>query len=115
MGAEIVTYDISTYQRRLTAKTFVPGTSYKLEIRSANGVADKFFLTFPFNDVDVRVHFLNDVGLLRGSIVCCKCGSLISWCVAANCDLSLQPDGGLPVHYMFAAWCICDSVQEIYR
>jgi hypothetical protein len=80
---------------------FVPGTSYTLAILGANGVTDKFFLAFLFNNSDVLVQFLKDVGLLRGSIVFSKCGFLISWCVAANCDLSLQPDGGLLVHYMF--------------
>jgi len=106
IDADIATYDISTYQRRLTAMPFVPGTSYTLAILGANGVGDKFFLAILFNNIDVRVQFLKDVGLLRGSVVCCKCGFLISWCVAAKCDLSLQPVGGLHVHYMFAARCI---------
>jgi len=55
MGADIVTYDISTYQRRLTAMPFFPGTSYTLAILGANGVTDKFFLAFLFNNIDVGV------------------------------------------------------------
>lgn len=38
-GANIVTYDISTYQRRLTAMPFVPGPSYNRATLGANGVA----------------------------------------------------------------------------
>ena len=94
MGVDIVTYDISTYQCMLTVIPFVPGTSFTRATLGANGVADEFFLDFIFYDIGVQ--FLKDVGLLRGSIACCKCGSLISWCVDANRDLSLQSDEGLP-------------------
>jgi len=50
----------------------------------ANGVANKLFLTFLFNDPDVSVLFLKDVGQIRSDMVCCKCGSQLSWCGDTN-------------------------------
>jgi len=46
MGGKRVTYVIFTYQHRLTAMPFIPGTSYWCVMLGANGVANKLFLTF---------------------------------------------------------------------
>ena len=37
----------------------------------ANGVPYKLFITLLFNDHDVGVQFLKDVGLVSSSMVCC--------------------------------------------
>jgi hypothetical protein len=46
----------------------------------ANGVANNLFPTILFSDPDVRVVFLKSGGQIRSSMVCCKCGSQLSWC-----------------------------------
>jgi hypothetical protein len=48
----------------------------------AEGVANKLFIAFLFSDPkDDGVLFLRDVRLIPSSMVCCKCGSRIFWCV----------------------------------
>jgi hypothetical protein len=43
MRADIVTYDVSIYQCRLTAVPFLPGTSFTHATLGADGVADSSF------------------------------------------------------------------------
>jgi hypothetical protein len=50
----------------------------------ANSVPNKLLLAFLFSDPNVGVQFLKDVGLIRRSKVCCKCGFQISWYVDSN-------------------------------
>jgi len=79
-----VTSVIRTYQRRLNSKPYVCSTTFSCMTLDANGVANKLFLTFLFNDPDVSVLFLKDVGQIRSDMVCCKCGSQLSWCGDTN-------------------------------
>jgi len=65
---------IRTYQRRLNSKPYVCSTAFGRATLDANGVPNKLFFAFLFNDPDVGVHCLKDVGLIRSSMVCCKCG-----------------------------------------
>jgi hypothetical protein len=50
----------------------------------ANGVAHILFLAFLFRYLAFGVHFLKDVGLIRNSVMCCKCGYQMCWCVDTN-------------------------------
>jgi len=45
----------------------------------ANGAPNKLFLAFLFNDPDVGVQGLKDVGLIPSSMVYCTYGSQITW------------------------------------
>jgi hypothetical protein len=68
---------IATYQNRLLEMPSVPKTSYV-------GVANKLIITFLFSDPDVCIQFLKDVGLIRLSLACTKCGCEMTWCVDAS-------------------------------
>ena len=50
----------------------------------ANVVANNLFLAFLFRCLTFGVHFLKDVGLIRSSMLCCKCRSQIFLCVDTN-------------------------------
>ena len=84
VAAERATTVISPYQHRLNAMPFVPATTYGRATLDANGVANELFLAYLFCDTDVGIHFLKDLGLLRNSMVCCKCESQMSWCIGTN-------------------------------
>jgi hypothetical protein len=75
---------IRTYRRHLNLKTYICSTMFCRMTLGANGVANKLFLTFLFSDPDVSVLFLKDVWQIRSNVVCCKCGSQISWCGDTN-------------------------------
>jgi len=75
---------IETYQRRLNSKPYVPSTTFGRGTLGVNGIANKLFLAFPFSNPEVGFQFMEDVGLIRSSVVCCKCGSQVSWCVSNN-------------------------------
>jgi hypothetical protein len=62
----------------------VPPTTYGRATHGADGVANKLLLAFLFANNDVGVQFLRDVGLIRSTMVCHKCGLQMSWCVDAN-------------------------------
>jgi len=79
-----VTTVISLYQSRLNVVLFVPATTYGCATLGANGVANELFLACLFCDTNVGVHFMKDQGLLCSSMVCCKCGCQLSWCVDTN-------------------------------
>jgi len=72
------------YERCLNSKLYVCSTTFGHATFGANGVPDKLFLAFLFSDPNVEVQFLKDVGLIRSSMVSCKCGSQISWYVDTN-------------------------------
>jgi len=76
-----VTSIIATYQQRIAAKPYVPATAYGRPTLGANGVPNKLFLVFLLSEHDFGVQFLKDVGLIPSSMVCCSCGSQMSWCV----------------------------------
>ena len=69
------------YERCLDSKLYVCSTTFGRETIGANGVSDKLLLTFLFSDPNVDVQFLKGVGLIRSTMVSCKCGSQISWYV----------------------------------
>jgi hypothetical protein len=69
---------IATYQQRIAAKPYVPGTTYGRPTFSANGVLNKLFLVFLFSERDVSVQFLKAVRLIPSSMLCCGCGSKMS-------------------------------------
>lgn len=75
-----VTSVIETYQWYLNSRPYVPSMTSMHTIRGTNGVANQLFIPFLFNDPDVGVQFLKDVGLIWSSTVCCKCGSQTSRC-----------------------------------
>jgi hypothetical protein len=75
---------IQIYQQRLNSKTYVPSTTFGRATLGADGVANKLFIAFLFSDPDVGVQLLKDMGLIQSSMVCCKCGSQMSWCVDTN-------------------------------
>jgi len=56
----------------------------------ANGFANKLFLAFLFSNHAVGIQFLKDVGLIWSSMVCCKCGSQMSWCIDTNRKVGFQ-------------------------
>ena len=77
-----VTSVIQTHQQRLNSKLRVPSTKFGRATQGAEGVANKLFIAFLFSDPDdAGVQFLKDVGLIPSSMVCCKCGSQMSWYV----------------------------------
>ena len=90
MAAERVTSIISPYQRLLNVMPFVPATTYGRATLGAHDVANELFLAYLFCDTDVGVHFLKDLGLLRSSMVCCKCGCQMSLCFDTNRKDGLQ-------------------------
>ena len=75
---------IETYQRRLHEKPYVPSTTFGRTTLGANDVANKLFIAFVFSDPDVGVRFLKDVGLIQGSMGCCKYESQMFCCVDSN-------------------------------
>jgi len=79
-----VTSVIQTYEQRLNPKPYVCSTTFGRAKLGANNVSNKLFLAFLFSDPDVGAQFLKDMRLIRSSIVCCKCGSQMSWCVHTN-------------------------------
>ena len=76
-----VTSIIATYQQRIAAKPYVLVTTYGCPTPGTNSVPNKLFLVFLFSEHDVGVQFLKNVGLIPSTMVCCRCGSQMSWCV----------------------------------
>jgi len=72
---------IVTYHQRISAKPYVPLTTYGNATLGANGITNKLFIVFFFSDYDLGFQFLKDLGLIPSSMVCCKCGSQMSWFV----------------------------------
>ena len=79
-----VTSIIQTYEQRLNSNSYVCSTTFGRATLGANSVSNKLFLAFLFSDPDVGVQFLKNVALIRSSMLCCKCGSQMSWCVHTN-------------------------------
>jgi hypothetical protein len=79
-----VTSVIETYQRRLNSKPYVPSMTLARATQGTKGVANTLFLAFLFSKPDVGVQFLKDVGLIRSSMVCGKCGNRMPWWVDTN-------------------------------
>ena len=75
---------IRTYQRRPNSKPYICSTTFGRATLGAIGVPNKLFFAFLFSDPDFGVQYLKDVGLIRSSWVCCKCGFHMSWCVDSN-------------------------------
>ena len=76
-----VTSIITTYRQRISAKPYVSSATYGRTTMGPSGVPNKMFITFLFSDHDVGVQFLKFVGLYPSSMVCCKCGWQMTWCV----------------------------------
>ena len=74
-----VTSIIAPYQQRTAAKPFVPATTYGRPTRGASGVPNKLFHVFLFSEHEVGVQFLKEVVLIPSSMMCCRCGSQMSW------------------------------------
>jgi hypothetical protein len=89
-GGRTCDFCIIPYQRRLNAMPFVPPTTYGRATPGAIGVANDLFLAYKFCDTNVGIHIMKDLGLLRSSMVCCNCGSQLSWCVDTNCKDGLR-------------------------
>ena len=70
-------------ERRLNSEPYVCSTTFGRATLGASDVRKKLFLAFLFRDPDVGV-LLEDVGLVRSSMVCCKCGFQMSLCVDTN-------------------------------
>jgi hypothetical protein len=64
-----VTSIIATYQQRISAKPYVPATTYGRPTLGANGVPNKLFRVFLFSENDADVQFLKDVGPIDFSSV----------------------------------------------
>jgi hypothetical protein len=79
-----VTSVIRKYEWHFLSEPHVCSTTFRRTTLGANDVPNKMFLAFLFSDPDVGVHFSKDVGLIRSSVVCCKCGSQMSLCVDTN-------------------------------
>jgi len=65
----------SVIETRLNSKLYVPSSTFERATLGANSVVNKLFLAFLFSDPDVGVQFLKDIGLIRSSMVWCKCWS----------------------------------------
>jgi hypothetical protein len=65
----------SVIETHLNSKPWVPSTTFGRATLAANSVVNKLFLAFLLSDPDVGVQFLKDTGLIRSSMVCCKCWS----------------------------------------
>jgi len=57
--------------------------TYALANLAANGVPNELFIATLFSDYYFGVQFSKYVGLIPSNVVCCKCGSQMSWCVDA--------------------------------
>ena len=68
-----VTSVIQISKRILNSKLYVCSTTFRRAKLGAKDVPNKLFLAFLFSDPEVGVKFLKDVGLIRSSMVCCKC------------------------------------------
>jgi hypothetical protein len=79
-----VTSVIPKYEQRLSSKSYVCSTTFGRATLGANGVFNKLFLAFLFSYPDICIQFLKNVALIRSSMLCCKCGSQMSWCVHTN-------------------------------
>ena len=71
---------ISTYQRLLMERRYVPKTFYGRALLGDDGEVNKLFLTFLFSDTDLGIQFLKDVGLFRSKVPCNTCGRDLTWC-----------------------------------
>jgi len=76
-----VTSIIATYQQQIAAKPYVPAMTYRRPTLGTSGVPNRLFLVFLFSEHNIGVQFLKDVGLIPSSMVCCRCGSQMSWCI----------------------------------
>lgn len=74
----------SNIERRQNSKPYVCYTTFGRTMLGATGVPKKLLIAFLFSDPDVGVRFLNEMGLIRWSMDCCKCGFHMSWCVDTN-------------------------------
>jgi len=79
-----VTSVIRANERRLNSEPYVYSTTFGRATLGTSDVRNKLFLAFLFSDLDVGVLFLRDVGLIRISMVCWKCGFQMSLCVDTN-------------------------------
>ena len=61
-------------------KLCFPSREFWRATLGAKSVVNNLCLAFLFTYL-ACVHFLNDVGLIRISMLCCDCGSQIFWCV----------------------------------
>jgi hypothetical protein len=84
MDDKRVTSVIQTYERHQNSKPYVCSTMFGRAKLGANGIPNKLIHAFLFRDPDVGVQFLKDLELTRRRMVCCRCGSHISWCVDTN-------------------------------
>jgi hypothetical protein len=65
---------ISKYQQRLMEMSFAPRLSFECEGLRTDGDANKSFLTYLFIDMDLGIHFLKDLGMIRHKVKCNTCG-----------------------------------------
>ena len=98
-GGYSVTSVIRTNERRLNSEPYVCSTAFGRATLGASDVPNKLFLAFLFSDPDVGVLFSKDVGLIRSSMACCKCGFQMSLCVDTN-----RKDG-----YQWPCWRITSA------
>jgi hypothetical protein len=75
---------MSHLNKDISKKSYIPSTTYERATLGASGVPNKLFIAFLFSDHDVGVQFWKDVGLITSNVVCCKCGSQVSWSVEAR-------------------------------
>jgi len=76
-----VTSVIETYKLRPKYKLCFPSRVFWKATLGANVVANNLFLPFLFRYFAFGVLFLKDVGLIRSSMLCSKCGYQMFWCV----------------------------------
>ena len=110
MGAKRVTYVIFTYQHRLTAMPFIPGTSYWCEMLGANGVANKLFLTFSSETSTSASSFSRMWGFFETAWRAVSADLL---CPGGLTQIVINPYnrmGDYLAHYMFVARCRCENV-----
>ena len=75
MTSIIIIYRQRIYKQNVPSKTYCQATL------GANGAPNKLFILFLFTGDDFGVQFSKDVGLIPNTMVCCKCGPQMSWCV----------------------------------
>ena len=66
-----MTLVITTYQQCITAKPYIPSTTYGIVLPGVNGVPYNFLISLLFSYQDVGVQYFNDVGLIPNCMVCC--------------------------------------------
>jgi len=90
-----ITNIIKVCQDTVRELPYVPTTSFRRASLGYPGDANKLFLTFLFSDLNIGIHFLNDVGLVLSKVQCNSCSRHTTWYAHPNDRVSSPGGSGI--------------------